>query len=73
MIVEADGGQHLEKIASDAERTRWLGSQGFKVLRLWNHDVLANIEGVLEVVRAACLDRLSARPSPQPSTPQGGT
>ena len=71
LIVEADGGQHIEKMRDDEERTRWLGSQGFTVLRFWNHEVLVNIEVVMDVVRVACLDRLTARPSPQPS-PTGG-
>ena len=71
LIVEADGGQHLDNLNADAERTRWLFDQGFLVLRFWNHEVLANIEGVLEVVRSACLERLSACPSPQPSPTRG--
>ena len=30
------------------KRTTWLQGQGFWVLRFWNHQVLANLEGVLE-------------------------
>jgi very-short-patch-repair endonuclease len=52
LVLEIDGGQHLE---SDADRIRdgWLAGQGFRVLRFWNHEVLGNIDGVLRVVAAA--------------------
>jgi len=49
LIVEVDGGQHGGKC--DAERDKWLRSQGFRVLRFWNNEVLGNINGVLEVIR----------------------
>ena len=49
------------------ERTKFLESQGYRVLRFWNNEVLANIDGVLEVIRSAVL----ATPHPDPS-PQGG-
>jgi very-short-patch-repair endonuclease len=67
LVVEADGGQHLEQLSWDAERTCWLSGQGFKVLRFWNHDVLGNIEEVLEVIRLACLERMTTSPSPRSS------
>lgn len=50
LIVELDGGQHADREAADVERTRWLESQGFRVLRFWNNEVLANIEGVMQVL-----------------------
>ncbi len=53
VIVELDGGQHAEQVTSDAERTAWLEAQGFRVLRLWNHEVLGDIWAVMEAIRAA--------------------
>jgi very-short-patch-repair endonuclease len=52
LIVEADGGQHAES-AADARRTNQLEAQGWRVLRFWNNDILANTEGVLEAILAA--------------------
>jgi len=49
LIVEVDGGQHSPE--ADADRTAWLESQGFRVIRFWNHDVLQNTDGVLERIR----------------------
>jgi very-short-patch-repair endonuclease len=57
LIVEADGGQHADRAASDDQRTRWLNAQGYEVMRFWNNDVLANTRGVLTVLAA----RLAAR------------
>jgi very-short-patch-repair endonuclease len=52
LIVEADGGQHAESAADDA-RTEWLREQGWRVIRFWNNDVLANREGVVERILEA--------------------
>src|SRR5712692_3385597 len=49
LIVEADGGQHADNEA-DRRRTALLESEGWRVLRFWNNDILANTEGVIEAV-----------------------
>ena len=46
LVVEADGGQHNEA-AWDVARDAWLSSQGFTVLRFWNHEIFENLKGVL--------------------------
>jgi hypothetical protein len=48
----ADGGQHgmLESARSDEVRDAFLQSQGFQVLRFWNSDIDANLEGVMESI-----------------------
>ena len=56
LIVELDGGQHAQDADADAARTAWLEGQGFRVLRFWNNDVLANTEGVLERILEALRD-----------------
>jgi len=47
LIIELDGSQHLEQKEYDEERTKYLESQGYKVIRFWNTDVLKDIEGVI--------------------------
>jgi very-short-patch-repair endonuclease len=59
LIIEVDGGQHATDLVHDAERTRFLESHGYRVLRFWNNDVLANTAGVVEQIA----DSLSASPS----------
>jgi very-short-patch-repair endonuclease len=49
LIVEADGGQHADNEA-DRRRTAWLESEGWRVLRFWNNDILANTNGVIETI-----------------------
>ena len=51
LIIELDGGQHATD-PRDAERTEWLTKRGYRVLRFWNNEVLANLDGVLEVIAA---------------------
>jgi len=56
LVIEVDGGQHAEEEKDkDIRRDEWLSSQGFKVLRFWNNEVLQNLEGVLETIRVNCL------------------
>lgn len=53
LIIELDGSQHLEQEEYDKERTKYLESQGYKVIRFWNNDVMKNIEGVILAIMNA--------------------
>jgi very-short-patch-repair endonuclease len=53
LVIEVDGGRHADRQAEDAKRTAWLESQGFRVLRYWNNEVLQNFEGVVEAILLA--------------------
>lgn len=66
VIIEADGGQH-NKSTIDATRDAYLQSQGFKVLRFWNNDILSNIQGVMESIGRVCSEH-----SPSPAPPVKG-
>jgi very-short-patch-repair endonuclease len=69
LIVEADGGQHTAE--ADRKRSQYLDSQGFRIIRFWNNDVLSNLDGVLATVLEA-LGGL-AEEDPHPSLlPQAG-
>ena len=52
MIIEVDGGQHADS-QSDAVRDKWLTDHNYRVLRFWNHDVLRNMAGVIEIIATA--------------------
>ena len=65
LVIEVDGGQHLQ-CEKDRKRDQWLQVQGFCVLRFWNNEVLANLDGVLACIDAALI------PSPKPEPPAGG-
>ena len=64
LIVELDGGQHTDQREYDDERTRWLESRGFKVLRFWNHDVLRHLDSVLDAIWRCLEERTPDPPSP---------
>ena len=53
LVMELDGGQHAEAIGYDAARTRFLESEGYRVLRFWNNDVVEALDGVILIIDAA--------------------
>lgn len=50
LVVELDGGQHLDACEYDAKRTRAIEGHRYRVLRFWNDDVLLRTESVLEEI-----------------------
>ncbi len=51
LVIEVDGGgQHAMRETKDALRTRWLEERGYRVVRFWNNDVLANTDGVISTI-----------------------
>ncbi len=71
LIVEADGSQHADNV-NDAQRTAFLQSKGYRVLRFWNNDILTNLDGVARVVAAALSTPHPARASRESPSPSGG-
>jgi very-short-patch-repair endonuclease len=67
LVVEVDGSHHSgrDQAEYDKERTAWLQGEGLKVIRFTNREVLSEIEGVLQRIRAEL-------PSPWPSPPGRG-
>ncbi len=64
IVVEVDGSQHMEReqAARDLERDAFLASQGLRVLRFDNLQVLKEIEGVMEVIALAISESLAGNP-----------
>jgi very-short-patch-repair endonuclease len=54
IIVELDGGQHVERTEYDEKRTQFLEEQGYQVIRFWDNEVLKNMEGVLLKLSRMC-------------------
>ncbi len=50
LIIELDGGQHANQVEADTERTAWLESKGYRVIRFWNNEVFDNLDGVLHSI-----------------------
>ncbi len=64
LIVEADGGQHLEQVEGDLKRSVFLESLDYKVIRFWNHEILTDIDSVLEQIHGHLIEAPSPQPSP---------
>jgi len=45
-----DGSPHLQQEEQDQRRTTYLASQGYRVLRFWNDDVMTNMDGVVTTI-----------------------
>ena len=68
LAVEFDGSQHLDQVGYDEERTAYLQSKGWRVLRLCNNEVLANPTGAAEYILLATAECLGGtHPQPLPS------
>ena len=72
-IVEVDGAQHSEppNEETDKQRTEWLETRGYRVLRFWNSQVLAEIDCVTETIFNA-LDAVPVRVTRHPDPPPSG-
>jgi len=55
LVVEVDGSQHYSQEGAEADRRRdeYMTSQGLKVLRFSDLDVLRNVDGVVEAISQA--------------------
>src|SRR5690606_19804846 len=71
LVVELDGGQHVEQTRYDDGRTAWLRARGYNVLRYWNDDVLADIDSVLENILMHLSAPVTAAPHPNPLPASG--
>ena len=66
LIVELDGGQHGQDRDRDADRTRVLEAMRYLLLRFWNHDVVRNMDGVLEEILSTINQPGCEPPHPTP-------
>jgi len=57
LIIELDGGGHLEREEYDAQRTHFLELRGYKVLRFWNNDVKKDLDAVIGEIQHALEDQ----------------
>lgn len=71
LVVEADGGQHADSSA-DIRRTAFLQAKGYRVLRLWNTDILGNLDAVAQAITDALATPHPARAPRESPSPSGG-
>ncbi len=66
LVIEIDGSQHIECMACDSGRSAFLEGKGFKVIRFWNHELLAQTDRVREAIRQR-IEKLIPPPNHLPS------
>ena len=68
LVIEIDGAQHGADsgVERDAKRNRWMESQGYRVLRFWNHEILRELDAVLDTIFAAVDERRTLVDAPHP-------
>ncbi|WP_201751985.1 endonuclease domain-containing protein [Microvirga arsenatis] len=83
LLIELDGGHHSQQniAIKDEARTRWLESEGYRVVRFWNTELTGNMPGVLDTIYAALYGSPQSealalptppRPDGRPSPSRGG-
>lgn len=53
LVIELDGSQHLEQEEYDTERTKFLQSMGYTVIRFWNHQIMNEMDNVIKAIEFA--------------------
>ena len=83
LLIELDGGHHSQDdtAAKDEIRSRWLESEGYRVIRFWNAEPIENMSGILDTIYAALYGSPQSeavalptppRPHGRPSPTRGG-
>jgi adenine-specific DNA-methyltransferase len=62
LVVELDGGQHVQMKETDRMRTKYIEKHGYRVVRFWDSDVLMKTDAIMEAIYAEL-----QVPSPLPS------
>ncbi len=65
LAIEIDGSQHAQS-GRDVQRDLWFADQGYRVLRFWNNEVLAEFDAVLEKIWLTLSHTPSLSPNPSP-------
>lgn len=53
LVIELDGSQHLEQEEYDTERTKFLQTMGYTVIRFWNHQIMNEMDNVIKAIEFA--------------------
>jgi very-short-patch-repair endonuclease len=64
LVIELDGESHDGRLPYDEARDEKLRALGVRIIRILNHEVLSNLEGVAELILR---EASRTEPSPNPS------
>jgi very-short-patch-repair endonuclease len=68
LVIEVDGSQHAEpaQMKHDEERTQWLESKGYRVMRFWTNEIAEDRDSVLDAIWVALQELPTTRIRPPP-------
>ena len=72
LVIEIDGSQHAQS-GRDVQRDLWFADQGYRVLRFWNNEVLAEFDAVLEKIWLTLSPSPFLSPNPSDGTTSHST
>jgi len=64
LVVELDGGQHIELARRDAARSEYLRLRGWRVVRFWDNETLDDTDAVVECILESLVEPLHPDPLP---------
>ena len=56
LIIELDGSQHLDSVIIDNNRSEFLASKGYHILRFWNNDVSNSLDDVIRAIELKIIE-----------------
>jgi very-short-patch-repair endonuclease len=62
LVIELDGSQHADPSPEDENRTSFLKSRDYRVLRFWNDQVLSDVDEVLNAIDKSLGGNIQAEP-----------
>jgi len=66
LVIEIDGEQHAYQVEADARRTAVIESLGWRVVRFWANEVVANPEGIWSEIEQVTKDPVTPSPNLSP-------
>ena len=53
-VIELDGASHADQLEYDLSRQTWLMTNGYRVVRFTNSEVMSNLDGVMTRILEVC-------------------
>lgn len=60
LAIEVDGETHIGAERYDSSRARFIQSEGYRVQRFWNNEVMENLDGVVAQISLSLREREGA-------------
>jgi very-short-patch-repair endonuclease len=66
VVIEIDGEQHAYQVGADSRRTAAMEQLGWRVVRFWANEVVANPEGIWAAIEQVVKESVTLSPALSP-------